>query len=184
MKLLLIARTMSPARLAAVPVVAALLLSACGGNPSGSSATPATGSNTGSAPLASRILPASALPARLAAHRPTVLLFMATGCASCAAQVADLQQAMVGHSGVQVIGIDIVSFDSPTILRSFLEAKDLDKAPFLWTIDTDGSVLSRYGVQQLDATIGIDRTGVVRFRNPGPADSAQLGGQLADLERA
>ncbi len=109
---------------------------------------------------------------------------MATGCASCAAQVADLQQAMVGHAGVQLIGIDIVSFDNPTILRSFLEAQDLDKAPFLWTIDTDGSVLSRYGVQQLDATIGIDRAGVVRFRNPGPADSAQLGGQLAALERA
>ncbi len=183
MRLPLIARAMSRARLAVVPVVAALVLSACG-NPSGSSASPATSSNTGSAPLASRILPASALPAQLAAHRPTVLLFMATGCASCAAQVADLQQAMVGHAGVQVIGIDIVSFDNPTILRSFLEAQDLDKAPFLWTIDTDGSVLSRYGVQQLDATIGIDRAGVVRFRNPGPADSAQLGGQLAALERA
>ena len=109
---------------------------------------------------------------------------MATGCASCAAQVADLRQAMAGHSGVEVIGIDIVSFDSPTILRSFLEAQDLDNAPFLWTIDTDGSLLSRYRVQQLDATIGIDRAGVIRFQNPGPADSAHLAGQLAALERA
>ncbi len=184
MTLPLLARTMSRARLAAVPVVAALLLSACGGNRAASSSTAAPALNTGSAPLASRILPASALPARLADHKATVLLFMATGCASCAAQVADLQQAMVGHSGIQVIGIDIVSFDNPTILRSFLEAQDLDTAPFLWTIDTDGSVLSKYGVQQLDATIGIDRTGVVRFRNPGPADPAQLGGQLAALERA
>ncbi len=180
----LTAQTVGHAARAAVTVVAALLLSACGGNPAGSSATGSAGSSGGSASLASRTLPASALPAQLAARRPTVLLFMATGCASCAAQVADLQQAMVGHSGVQVIGIDIVSFDNPTILRSFLEAQELDKAPFLWTIDTDGSVLSRYGAQQLDATIGIDRTGVVRFRNPGPADAAKLAGQLAALEPA
>lgn len=174
---------MSRARLAAVPLVAALVLSACGGTRVASSSTAAPAFTDGSAPLASRILPASTLPAHLGT-RLTVLLFMATGCASCAAQVADLQQAMVGHSGIQVIGIDIVSFDNPTILRSFLEAQDLDKAPFLWTIDTDGSVLAKYGVQQLDATIGIDRTGVVRFRNPGPADPTQLGGQLAALERA
>ncbi len=178
-----LAPAMSRARQSAIPLVAALLLSACGGARL-ASPTAAPASTAGSAPLASRILPVSAVPAQLAAHRPTVLLFMATGCASCAAQVADLQQAMAGHSGIQVIGVDIVSFDNPTILRSFLEAQDLDKAPFLWTIDTDGSMLSQYGVQQLDATIGIDRTGVVRFRNPGPADPAQLGGQLGALERA
>ncbi len=182
MKLALLAPAMSRTRLSAIPLVAALLLSACGGARL-ASPTVAPASTAGSAPLASRILPVSAVPAQLAAHRPTVLLFMATGCASCAAQVADLQQAMVGHSGVQVIGIDIVSFDNPTILRSFLEVQDLDTVPFLWTIDTDESLLSKYGVQQLDATIGIDRTGVVRFRNPGPADPAQLGGQLAALER-
>lgn len=184
MKLPLIARTMSRGSLAVLPLIAAIVLSACGGNPAGSSATRATGSSIGSLPLASRIIPASMLPSKLASHRPTVLLFMATGCASCAGQVADLQQAMAGHPGVQVIGVDIVSFDNPAILRSFLEAQDLDRAPLLWTIDTDGSVLSKYGVQQLDATIGIDRTGVVRFQNPGAADSAQLAGQLAALERA
>jgi hypothetical protein len=51
-------------------------------------------------------------------------------------------------------------------------------------IDRDGSLLSRYEVAALDATVGIDRQGVVRFKNPGSAEAAQLAGQLAALLKA
>ena len=167
----------------AVLVCLALSLAACGAA-TRSSPSSAVGTTDGSASLTSRIIPASTLQARLAAHQPTVLLFMATGCSSCAAQAGQLRQAMATHPGVQAVGIDIVPQDTPRILASFLNAQDLGSAPFLWTVDTDGSLVSRFQVAALDATVGIDRQGTVRFRNPGPADAVKLEAQLAALVKA
>ncbi len=168
------------ARPGAILLLATLALAACGPVQSGSS----TVAPASAAPLASRIVPASTLQGQLAGHEPTVLLFMATGCASCAAQVRELQQAMASHPGVQAVGIDLIPSDTPARLRSFLEAQGLADAPFLWVIDRDGSLLTRYGVAELDATVGIARRGVVRFKNPGSADAAQLASQLAALLKA
>ena len=83
----------SVARPGTLLLLATLALAACGPIRSGSSTAPAS-----AATLASRIVPASTLQAQLAGHEPTVLLFMATGCASCAAQVKELQQAMASPS--------------------------------------------------------------------------------------
>lgn len=168
----------SVARPGTILLLATLALAACGPIRS-STVVPAS-----PAPLASRIVPAATLQEQLAGHEPTVLLFMATGCASCAAQVKELQQAMASHPGVQAVGIDLIPSDTPTRLRSFLEAQGLADAPFLWVIDNDGSLLARYGVAELDTTVGIDRGGVVRFKNSGSAAAAQLAGQLAALLKA
>jgi hypothetical protein len=161
----------------AILVCLALSLAACGR--AATNASP--GSAGGSAALDSRIIPGSTLQVRLAANQPTVLLFMATGCSSCAAQVGQLRQALTGNPGVQAVGVDIVPQDTPSILASFLDAQDLTDAPLLWTIDRDGSLVARYQMAMLDATVGIDRHGVIAFRNPGPADAATLAAQLADL---
>ena len=167
-----------------VLIFVALSLAACVPAATSSSPRSAGGATGGSAPLASRIVPASTLQARLAAHEPTVLLFIATGCSSCAAQAGQLRQALASYPGVQAIGVDIASQDTPSILSSFLDAQDLAAAPFLWTIDTDGALVSRYQVAALGATVGIDRQGAVSFRNPEPADVKQLGAQLAALAKA
>ena len=167
-----------------VLICVALLLAACGPAATSSSPRSASAAPGGSPPLASRIVPASTLQARLAAHQATVLLFMATGCSSCAAQAGQLRQALASYPGVQAVGVDIVSQDTPSILGSFLAAQDLADAPFLWTIDTDGALVSRYQVAALGATVGIDRRGAVSFRNPDPADATQLGAQLAALVQA
>ncbi len=106
---------------------------------------------------------------------------MATGCVSCAADVGQLRQALASYPGVQAVGIDIVPQDTPTILASFLDNQDLTDAPLLWTIDGSGSLVARYQMGMLDATVGIDRHGVISFRNTGPADAATLTAQLADL---
>lgn len=177
-------RAAPPVRRGVVLICVALSLAACGPAATSSSPGSANGATGGSAPLASRIVPASTLQARLAAHQPTVLLFMATGCSSCAAQAAQLRQALASYPGVQAVGVDIVPQDTPRILGSFLDAQDLADAPFLWTIDTDGSLVSRFGVAALDTTVGIDRRGAVSFRNPGPAAATQLGAQLAALVKA
>jgi len=170
-------RTARAVRRGAVLVCLALSLAACGR--AASSASP--GSTGDSAALASRIIPVSTMQARLAAHQPTVLLFMATGCSSCAAQVGQLRQALASHPGVQAVGVDIVPQDTPSILDSFLDEKDLTDAPLLWTIDSDRSLVARYQMAMLDATVGIDRHGVIAFQNPGPADAPTLAAQLADL---
>jgi hypothetical protein len=165
----------------AVLVCLALSLAACGRAASSASPGSTGGVTGGSAALASRIIPGSTLQTRLAARQPTVLLFMATGCASCAAQVGQLRQALAGQAGVQAVGVDIVPQDTPSILASFLDNQDLTDAPLLWTIDSDGSLVARYQMAMLDATVGIDRHGLIAFRNPGPADAATLAAQLADL---
>jgi hypothetical protein len=109
---------------------------------------------------------------------------MATGCASCAADVGQLRQALTRYPGVQAVGIDISTQDTAADLASFLNNKDLADAPLLWTIDTDRSLVARYQVAMLDATVGIDRHGVIAFRNAVPADAAKLASQLAALVKA
>ena len=160
-------------------LLAALVTAGCGAASAHSSTS---GSGTASSAFNSRILSSPAQLAQITAHQPTVLLFMATGCVSCVADVSRLRQALTAHPGIQAVGVDIVSADSPEQLRSFLEAKDLADAPLLWVIDRDGSIVSRYGVAALGATVGIDGTGAIRFDNPGPSDTARLAAQLALLK--
>ena len=164
--------------LGAILLVAALVTAGCGA----ASASPyASGQASGTTAISARILSSPDQLAQVTAHQPTVLLFMATGCVSCVADVNALRQAMASHPGIQAIGVDIVPADNPGQLRSFLEVQGVASAPLLWLIDHDGSIVSRYGVAALGATVGIDRSGAVRFTNPGPSDAAQLAAQLAVL---
>jgi len=160
-------------------LLAALVTAGCGAASAHSSTA---GSGTASSALNARILSSPAHLAQITARQPTVLLFMATGCVSCVADVGRLRQALTAHPGIQAVGVDIVSADGPEQLRSFLEAQEVADAPLLWVIDRDGSIVSRYGVAALGATVGIDRTGAIRFDNPGPSDAAHLAAQLALLK--
>ncbi len=162
----------------AMPIlVAVFALTACGKVSSGGGGA----SSAAGASLATRIIPTTAVQAQLAGHRPIVFLFVATGCASCFAEVAQLRQVMNGHPGVLTIGVDTVQQDTPHDLQSYLDEQDLADVPFTWTIDADGSLASRYGVAALGATVGLSASGAVRFRNPGPVDTAHLSSQLATL---
>jgi len=160
-------------------LLAALVTAGCGV----ATAPPITsGSGAATTGVNAQILSSPAQLAQITAHQPTVLLFMATGCVSCVADVSRLRQAMASHPGIHAVGVDIVSADSPQQLRSFLEDQGVADAPLLWVIDRDGSIVSRYGLAALGATVGIDRTGAVRFDNPGPSDTAHLAAQLALLK--
>jgi len=112
-------------------LLAMVALAACGPTPSRPTSSSAVGSEVAAAPVASRIFPASsALQTQLALHRPTVLLFTYSGCPTCAAEVKVLKQALADYPGVEAIGIDMLPFDTPDALRSFLERERIAGAPF------------------------------------------------------
>lgn len=164
-------------RLGTVVVLGALLMAGCGG----AAHTSGSGTSANGTALNARILSSPAQLAQIETRQPTVLLFIATGCVSCLAEVNGLREAIGSHPGIQAVGIDTVAADSTHDLGSFLEAQGVADAPLLWVIDRDGSLASRYSVAALGATVGIDRTGAVRFVNPGPSDAARLAAQLAML---
>ena len=165
-------------QLGAMLLLAALVTAGCG---AASARSSSSGSGTATTALNSRILASPTQLAQVMAHQPTVLLFMATGCVSCVADVSRLRQAIASHPGIQAVGVDTVAADSPQQLRAFLEDQGVADAPLFWVIDRDRSIGSHYGVAILGATVGIDRTGAVRFTNPGPSDAAHLADQLALL---
>lgn len=157
-------------RLAPVLLVS-LLLAACGGRVAGAPNSPPA-----------HILSSPDQLSKIAAGRPTVFLFTATGCASCVADVKGLQQALAGHQAIQAVGVDTATTDIPDDLEIFLEDEGISAAPLIWVIDRGSVISSRYGVALLGATVGIDRQGKVRFTNRGPTDWRSLSAQLLLLE--
>jgi len=171
-------------RTAALVLALGWLLAACGAS-SASAGTSSPGHREGSAapakPAAAgpSIVDEAAVRQVLAARTPSVLLFMATGCSSCAAQATALVTAAEGRN-VRLIGVDLSFADDPSTLRSFLEDAQLGSLPIIWTIDRDQRLDQLYQVQTLDETVGVV-AGAVRFHNPSAADAGQLRQQIARL---
>lgn len=165
---------------AAVPVLA---VAACGGSQRSTTGMAPPGpraSLTAPADVApsARLLDARSVHQMLRSSHPVVLLFMATGCESCAAEAHELVTAN-GDPPVQLIGVDVAPDDSGA-LTQFLDAAGLSVLPFAWTIDTDGSLSRQFSVQALEQTVGVVG-GVVRFTNASAADASELRTQIAGL---
>lgn len=169
----------------------ALALAGCGGS-SGLAQSPATGAgstNSASANTAPRapadvattahLVDPASVHQLLQSGQRVVLLFMATGCTSCAAEAHELAAATAGASQVKVVGVDMAPDDSRA-LTAFLDAAGVSSYPFTWTIDKDGSLAQQFNVQALSQTVGVVR-GSVRFSNVSEADANQLRRQLASL---
>ena len=121
-----------------------------------------------------------ALQSQVIGHRAAVLLFMAPGCSSCTAEVQALVGALSGSSKLQLVGIDM-SPDDPRDLVPYLRAIQVADAPFIWTVDSNGTLTVRYQVTALSSTVGLDSSGRVRFTNQGPADDGELVKQVSQL---
>lgn len=158
--------------------------------PNGTPAPRAAGAGSpvsSAAPADPVVVSEAAIKGDIAAGRPVVLLFMATGCTSCAEAALGLTSAAgtVNHATapanrVLLVGVDIASSDDPQTLGAFVSQAQLASLPITWTVDTDGSLAAQYQDQSLDETVGVvnDR---VRFHNPSQVDAGQLQRQLREL---
>lgn len=160
------------------PLLGAAVLTGCGG--SADTSGPASTANSQSVAAAPQVLPIASVEHDIASGKPVVLLFMAPGCASCAAEAKAATSAAGSHPGVDVVGVDMLSSDTPTELGSFLSATTLDALPMSWTIDVSGTLAARYNVVNLGATVGLVH-GTVHFHNVADADGALLSSQIANL---
>ena len=148
--------------------------SASSGAPTGA---PVTASIAAGVPT---VVDESTVDKTLQSGKATVLLFMATGCSSCAAQATALAAAGGGHETVQLVGVDISGADDAATLRSFVADAQLGSLPITWTVDRDGHLALRYQVQALDETVGLIN-GTVHFHNASSVDAAQLRRQIEGL---
>ncbi len=115
------------------------------------------------------------------AGRPAAYLFTATSCESCVAAVKAMQTAARDHGGVQFVGVDMFSADSPADISAWLQANGLSLTMLVWTIDKDGSLTTKFGVTSLETSVLVGSSGQIRFVNHGGADPALLAKQLAQL---
>lgn len=117
-------------------------------------------------------------------HQPVVLLFMAPGCESCRAEVRALAGSLGSHPDLRLVGVDMIGQENPRDLADYVNAVGIASSPFVWTVDTNATLTTKYQVVSLSSTVGIDNTGRVRFTNQGSVDGAQLLRQIAELSRS
>ena len=176
---------------------AAVAIGACGSQPVSPSATAsqpaaaAQGSSTaadqGTGPSAPADQPAGIRIAELnkvqsqVSGKPVAYFFTAPGCASCIVEVRAFQTAAKSAPNVQLVGVDVASQDSLAFFSQWLSDSGLGANGFFWTVDTGNKLVSLYGVTALGASVLIDSTGIVRFRNTSSGDSQTLLQQLKQL---
>jgi thiol-disulfide isomerase/thioredoxin len=149
--------------------IAATLMGACG----------AANSTVGSQPAGPAIVDLSSVKSQVEG-KPAVYLFTAPGCVSCADQARALANAAQRRPSVRLVGVDLTN-DTRSTFAAWVREIGLSESPFVWTIDSDGSLARRYGIASLSSTVFVGSDGRIRFTNQGPADPPTLSNQLSQL---
>lgn len=107
---------------------------------------------------------------KLRGKRGAVLVFFATWCAPCVAEVPLVKELVrrTREKSVLVYGVDLRQ--PKRVAVRFVEEHDLNYRVLL---DTDGAVASAYGVGGVPMVIGIDAAGVIRYRDTKPPEDAE-----------
>jgi hypothetical protein len=160
----------------ALAIIPALCVAACGGGAASPGASSpvregAPAALRAAAPSGPVVVDEAPVRGVIRAGKQVVLLFMATGCSSCAAQASALVAGAAGHA-VQLVGVDVSAADDRSTLRTFLHDAGLESL--------DQSLDQRYQVQALDETAGL-AGGTVRFHNPSSVDAGRLHQQIGGL---
>jgi peroxiredoxin len=98
---------------------------------------------------------------RLKGKRGAVLVFFATWCPACMAEVPQVKKFVAASRGKKVL-VYGVNFRQPQrIVLKFVRDKAVN---YRILLDSDGKVAKTYGVRGIPTIIGIDADGVVRYR--------------------
>ena len=109
---------------------------------------------------------------RLKGKRGAVLVFFATWCPACMAEVPQVKQFVktAEDKNVLVYGVNIRQ--SKRIVDRFVKEHEVN---YRILLDTDAKVAKAYGIRGIPAIIGIDAKGIVKYREHGiPKDTEAL----------
>jgi peroxiredoxin len=109
---------------------------------------------------------------RLQEKRGVLLVFFATWCPACRAEVPELK-AFVDAARKEPLLVYGVNFrQSAAVVKRFAEENELN---YRILLDKEGEVARDYGVHGIPLLVGIDGEGVIRFRDHGlPEDREAL----------
>ncbi len=115
---------------------------------------------------------------KLEGKRGTVLVFFATWCSACMAEVPRVKQ-FVEESRDDNVLVYGVNLEQPLrVVKKFVKDRDVN---YRILLDADGSVAQGYEVRGIPTIVGIDANGVVRYRQHHlPKDTKGL---IADLTK-
>jgi peroxiredoxin len=167
----------------AVVVLAALLVSACGGSGDSAGSTAQSGGTQEAVANNFSITTLDGEQFELADRRGDVvaLFFMAGWCATCIPEAqawAELYPEYRGE-GLDLLMVSSDPSDTPESIAEFRSRAGIDPLP--WAIDKDGTVTRSLDVNALDSTVIIDRNGSVAFRDAAPTNTETLRGELEKL---
>lgn len=109
---------------------------------------------------------------KLEGKRGVVLVFFATWCPSCMAEVPQVKQFVTASKDKNVLVYGVNVQQSQRIVESFVKDRKIN---YRILLDTDGRVATTYDVTGIPTIIGIDADGVVQYREYAlPKDPAAL----------
>jgi thiol-disulfide isomerase/thioredoxin len=150
--------------LAAVTALAVLALAACGGQPAGKPAPPASPSPT-TVPVTVTTLDDQTL--RIPGPQPTVALFFTPGCSSCAAAAREVAIARQrAGDAARFVAVDMNASDEATVIRDFLATAGARDLPA--TVDRDAQLTQTFGINALGTVVIIAPDGAVTYRGVEP----------------
>lgn len=111
------------------------------------------------------------------AGRPTVVYFMAGWCTTCLPEAGALAQIDAPqHTQVAILAVDADPTDPLSSLQNFIQ--QVGHPGYAFAQDDHGALVNAFGVTALDATVVIDATGKVVYRNTTPITLQTLNAAL------
>ena len=99
---------------------------------------------------------------KLKGKRGVVLVFFATWCPSCMAEVPRIKKFVEAARDKKVLVYGVNFRQSERIVAKFVSDR---KVNYRILLDSDGKVTKGYGVRGIPTILGIDADGIVRYRD-------------------
>ena len=109
-----------------------------------------------------------------------LLVFWATWCPACVAKIPTLNKI---HPAYEAKGLEVISVSiqqRAALVKRFIKQK---RIVYRVLLDTDGNVAQTYEVQGIPLILGIDASGVIRYRDHVLPEGAQWDKLVAELTK-